>query len=293
MRVLTLFVRHGTAKYGDALDELRTFQRSRLPSVHHDFLVIDNGPGELSTVGTPGGEVIRGSNQFWEFSAWDDGLRYVGSRAQDYDFVHLVTSAFRTLYTRYIDRFDLGMLERVAGRGVAVGHIDYYNDPVELLGYPARAWIRSSFFFVPPAELATLGSLVGVAEPSRFFSGDPAKPFRADAPLSENYQRYIFDWLTGPGTGQGVTWHSRFTLSRETLPFFEAKAMAMLNEQMLAVRLRRQGCALVDATWLATWIAQSGNSEELGPIPHWRIQLAQRDTDSVPLATGSRLSEGS
>jgi len=283
MRILTLFVRHGTEKYSDALDELRKFQRSRLPSARHDLLVIDNGPGGLPLVGSSNGDVIRGSNAYWEFSAWDDGLRHVGSRTRDYDFVHLVTSAFRTLYTRYIDRFHIGMLDRVAGRGIALGHIDYYNEPVELLRYPTQAWIRSSFVFIPPAELATLGCLVGLADTSRFFSGDPAHPFRPDAPLSENYKRYIFDWLTGQGTGQGVTWHSRFTLSTETLPFFQAKAMAMLNEQLLAIRLRKQGCALVDATWLATLTPQSAAFEVLESIPHWRIQLAQRDTDAVPV----------
>ena len=76
--------------------------------------------------------------------------------------------------------------------------------------------------------------------------------FRPSAPLSANYQKYILDWLTGNGTGQGVEWHSRFGLTPESLPFFEAKASAILNEQMLSVRLRAQGCALLDATWLAT-----------------------------------------
>jgi len=280
MRILTLFVRHGTSRYPEALPELRRFQRSQLPTVDHHLLVIDNGEAPLQP--ESGVEVMAGSNRLWEFSAWDEGLARVGHRLWDYDLVHLVTSAFGTLYTRYIDRLDHRLLEQVAGRGAALGHIDRYNDPVELLGCSTQAWLRSAFFYLPPAELATLGSLVGVPDPGLFFSEDPAQPFRADAPLSGNLRRYILDWLTGPGTGQGVTWHSRFVLSRETLPYFRAKVLALLNEQMLAIRLRRQGCALVDVTWLATRRA-AGWRANIDVFPDWRVQLAERDTDAVPL----------
>jgi hypothetical protein len=285
MRILTLFARHGSAKYTDALDELRVFYRRRLPSVSHDLLVVDNALAEEHGQEPSEDRVIAGSNRFWEFSAWDEGLAKVGQRVWDYDLVHLVTSAFRTLYTRYIDRFEELMLESIAGRGAALGHIDYYNEPVVVLGNRAQAWIRTSFVFLPPAELATLGSLVCVNRPEELFSGDPEHPFRKDAPLSENYRQYILDWLTGPGTGQGVIWHSRFEVTSETLPHFQAKVLAMLNEQMLAVRLRRQGCALVDATWLATQAARRNLSAALKPIPYWRVQLAQRDTDAPPTAT--------
>jgi hypothetical protein len=279
MRILTLFVRHGTAKYGEALEDLRSFQRRRLPGARHELLIIDNG--REPPAATPGAEVIRGSNHAWEFSAWDDGLAHVGSLLRDYDLVHLVTSAFNTLYTRYIDRVGPALLEEIAGRAGALGHIDYYNEPVELLGYPGQAWLRSSFVFIPPAELLTLGSLVGCSAEREIFSGNPAEPFRQDAPVSATYRRYVYDWLTGAGTGQGVSWHSRFVLGAETLPFFQAKAMAIFNEQMLAIRLRRQGCALVDVTWLATVLGAGGPSRRT-PFPHWRVQLAGRDTDAVP-----------
>jgi hypothetical protein len=282
MRILMLFVRHGSAKYGEALAHLAAFYRRRLPGVAQDTLIIDNAPG--APAGRENGsEVIQGSNRAWEFSAWDEGLAHMGSRTWSYDLVHLATSAFGELYTRYIERFDEPLLEQVAGRAAAVGHIDYYGEPVEVLGYTGQAWIRSSFLFLPPSELATLGSLVSVQDRKQFFSGDPRAPFRSDAPLSERYVRYIHDWLTGAGTGQGVTWHSRFELDAKSLPFYEDKAVAMLNEQLLAIRLRRQGCQLVDATWMATELGRGRRSGV--PVPHWRAQLAARDTDAVPLAT--------
>jgi hypothetical protein len=165
-----------------------------------------------------------------------------------------------------------------------VGHIDRYGTPVSFLGRVFQSWLRTSSLFVSPTELRLLGSLVSVTDGKAFFSGDPANPFRSDAPLDAAYRENILGWLTGAGTGQGVTWHSRFDLSRETLAFFEAKALSILNEHALTIRLRAQGCATVDATWLAAKVAQLGDRVSLqGAIPDWRDQLAGRDVDVVPL----------
>jgi hypothetical protein len=281
MRILSILARYGVEKYPEALSDLRSFQRTRLPSARCDVLVVDNAGGAFAA-SPRDTEIIAGSNRHWEFSAWDEGLAHVGARIWEYDLVHLVTSAFRTLYTRYIDRCDERTTSLIVGRGVALGHVDYYDEPVELLGNRSQSWLRSSFLFLPPAELATLGTLVGVTDPALFFSGDLADPFLRDAPVSRNYRRYVVDWLTGPGTGQGTAWHSRFALTSEMLPHFQAKALAIFNEHLLTIRLRRQGCTIADATWLAT--RAHGTRKGLGPfpIPPWRDQLANRDTDAIP-----------
>ena len=132
---------------------------------------------------------------------------------------------------------------------------------------------------LPPADVKALGRFVSVADGSRFFSGDPAEPFRRDAPLSPNYRRYITTWLTGGDIGQGVEWHSSFELTRETLPAFEHKALSILNEQLLGIRLRALGCRLIDVTWLSTMLRRRAASE----IPWntgWRAQLANREDDA-------------
>jgi hypothetical protein len=285
MRILTLLARHGTATYADADAAIDDLFARQMPDVAHDLLVVDNALPEPhhETLG-PGRDLIGGANTHWEFSAWDRGVAWLGERIEGYDFVNLATSAFRMLYTRYLDRFDDGMLELVRGRAAAVGHIDYYGASVTLGDRALRSWLRSSFIVLPPVELRLLGSLVGVADSGPFFSGDPGAPFRDDAPLSASYQNYIIGWLTGAGTGQGTQWHSRFTLTEATLDLFEAKAMAILNEQVLASRLRARGCALVDATWLATRRIRLPAGGPLGAIPGWRWQITQRDVDAAPLS---------
>lgn len=284
MRIVTLLVRHGTAKYDSAGDDIKALFLRQMPQVDSDLVIIDNTlPEDYEEVLDQSCVLIGGSNAQWEFSSWDDGIAHLGRRLAEYDLVHLATSAFRKLYTRYLDRIDSEMLHLVLRRGAAVGHVDYYNEPIMVLGRQSQAWLRSSFLFLPPAELKILGSLVSVAEQAALFTGNPVAPFRSDAPLSENYRQYLLDWLTGDGTGQGVQWHSRFALSTDTLAFFQSKVVEILNEHVLSIRLRAQGCAMVDATWLATrakTLVPKG--QPLGPIPSWRRQVTSRDIDPVP-----------
>jgi hypothetical protein len=283
-RVLTLLARHGTEKYTEALPALDRLFRRAMPGVRRRTVVIDNALPEGHVAVAPGGvTVIGGSNAAWEFSAWDAGLRFAAAELDGYDLVHLATSAFDTLYTGYLRRFDDALLAEGARRRIACGHVDYYAEPVTLFGERSRHWLRSSFVMLPPAELRRLGSLVSVGPERRaaLFSGDPAAPFRADAPISDSYRRSIIGWLVGDGTGQGMEWHSRFALTAETLDFFERKTLAILNEQMLSLRLQAQGCALADATWAATILARQGGLPD--EIPPWREQLAGRDRNVVPL----------
>ena len=289
MRIVTLLARHGTRKYPAALEALTELFVRTLPGVEHEIVVVDNAlpAGHEQRLATQA-VLIGGDNRAWEFTAWECGLAWLGSRLGTFDFVHLATSAFQALPAPYLERFNPAMLAAVAGRAVAVGHIDCYDEPVAVFGRRSRHWLRSSCLFLSPAglerlgRLATLGAGRGGAEKeaaeAELFSGDPAAPFRPEAPVSARYRRYILDWLTGPGTGQGTLWHSRFTLAADTLPFFEAKATAILNEHLLSLRLGEQGCTLVDAIWLDSRVRAG---LPVAFLPSWQRQLAGRDICAI------------
>ena len=284
MRILTLFVRHGREKYAGAEEQLDAILARQLPTVERHTIIVDNAltPGcepfaEGSSV------VIGGDNSSWEFSAWDHGIRFLGEQIWSYDLVHLVTSAFNTLYTDYLSRFDEAMLRSIIRRPVCVGHIDCYNQPIRILSFISQHWIRTSFLFIPPAEFLQLRSVVSIKEPSAFFGNGPEEPFGAAAPLSANYQKYILDWLTGGDIGQGSTWHSKFALNSQSWPGFQAKATAILNEHVLAIRLRAQGTRVIDTTWLATQLLTK-NADAVDWGRSWRAQLAERDQASLIVA---------
>ncbi|WP_246740920.1 hypothetical protein [Mesorhizobium sp. NZP2298] len=276
LRVLTLLVRHGTEKYPTAWRDLRAMFAHQMPEVAHRMLVIDNSlpVGHCSDLDC-GVELIGASNEDWEFSAWDCGINHTGAELHHYDLIHLATSAFAASTSDHLKLIDGGSLRSLLGLQGALGCIDSRREAFSIFGIRSQAWLRSSFILMHPRQLSSLGSLVSVGRNAPIFSGNPRQPFRDDAPISQGYQQFLLHWLTGDRAGKEVVWHSRFDLTPETLPFFESKARAILNEQMLTNRLLANGCALVDVPWLARK-ARTASTESENDIPDWRVQITFR-----------------
>jgi hypothetical protein len=278
MRILSVFIRAGATAYPQAEARLEELFATQLPGIDRDLLIVDNalppGISEQSRRRT----VIGGDNSAWEWSAIDAALAHVGARIRAYDLVNIVTSAFQQLYVAYLDRFSPSVVETIVGQRVCVGHIDCYNDEIEILTYRSQHWLRTSFIMLPPGELLLLGSAVSVRHRLPWFSGRSDAPFSADAPLSANYRKYISDWLLGADIGQGVRWHRSVALDGEGLNHFEQKTMAILNEQLFGIRLRAAGCRVIDVTWLAAELAAGGRPRWSTP---WWEQLAGRDRDPI------------
>lgn len=272
---MIIFARHGQEKYRDALDTLAAYYRQTLPGIEPDMVIVDNAlpAGAHEAAGKT--TVIAGSNRNWEFSAWDEGVEYVGPRVLAYDFVHFVTSAYNQLYVAYIPKMNAQCLGAVWGKDIILGHIDSYNEPVMFMGRASQCWVRSSFFFMRPETVLRLGSFVSITHSEALYSGDPAAPFAADAPIDNVFRDNIINWLTGDGTGQGTEWHSRFQLNADTLKHFEAKALAVLNEHALTMRLSQQGTAIVDATFLSDTL-QRRDLGSLRNLYDWRRQVQLR-----------------
>ncbi len=282
MRVLTILARFGTDQYPHAEQEIQEIFTRQMPAIDRDVIIVDNALPRDVVETRQGVVLLGGDNRAREFSAFDRALDFVGSDIWSYDLVHFATSAFNTLYVAYLERFDGRLLEALVGRAVCVGHVDCYNEPIEVRTYRSQHWMRSCFFFLPPAEVRALGSFVSIADARPFFSGNPDEPFRVDAPMSLRYREYIREWLTGSDIGQGVEWHSSFAVTHNTLTAFEDKARAILNEQLLGIRLRALGCPLVDVTWLSAMLRHTSPLDLSWTTP-WREQLAHRDRDALSL----------
>ena len=283
LRVLTILARFGSDQYADAEATIADLFARQLPGVERDVIVVDNALPRDYVARREGSMLIGGDNSSREFSAFDRAVEFVGADIWSYHLVHFATSAFNTLYVAYLERFVPSLLASMASRPACVGHIDCYNEPIEIGSHRGQHWIRSCFFFLPPSEVKALGRFVSVADGARYFSGDPEAPFRADAPLNRQYREYITEWLTGRGVGQGVAWHSTFTLTRETVDAFEQKARAIFNEQLLSLRLQALGCRLVDVTWLSAMLCRH-TPDEVPWSASWREQLANRDRDAIVVA---------
>jgi hypothetical protein len=277
-RVITVFVRAGTAAYADAEDRLDSLFATQLPGISRDVVVVDNllpaGIHERS----PGRVVVGGDNSSWEFSGIDVALRHVGAALWQYDLVNVVTSAFEQLYTAYLERFRPEVLMLMRGAPVCLGHIDCYNSPITIMSYRSQHWLRSCFLMLPVTELRLLGSFVSAASRAPWFSGKAEDPFAPGAPLCATYRQYLLDWLLGKDIGQGVTWHRTLALDEAGLEMFEQKARMILNEHLLGIRLRATGCRLIDVTWLSSVLSRGGVVNWDTP---WWTQLSERDRDAI------------
>lgn len=286
MRILTLFARNGTEKYRDVDVKIIHQLEEDLVGVDREFVVIDTAiASDAVEVRADGVTILGASNDNWEFGAWMRGIEFLKHRLMEFDYIHFVTSAFYFGYVDFHRYMTPEILEMYRGRAVAFGHIEVYNEPVEFRYVRFQTWLRSSYIFVPTSEIVMLGDLAGVKGGDGIFSGNPGEPFLIGGDVSPSYARNLTSWLTGDGTGQGVEWHSRFNLDAISLPFFEAKAKAILNEMSLSSRLKAQGCSLIDMTWLHRKMAS-------GPIPkavpHWHMQLLERGSGHENIVEGAR-----
>ena len=81
--------------------------------------------------------------------------------------MHFATSAFKTLYTSYLDRFTPAVL--AAGRREARVPRSHrlLQRAVHIGSFISQHWIRTCFFFLRPAEVLALGSMVSIADGER------------------------------------------------------------------------------------------------------------------------------
>jgi len=276
LRIATVLVGHERPVYLEKARKIGALLDATAPDAVREMVIVDNSRPRIEFERVDDRTVIiGGDNSMREFTAWDRGLAHLERTRSNPDFVHFATSAFDALYANYLERFDTRMLEAARAARAVVGHIDHYDEPVEVLGRSSQPWIRTSYFFVPNEAVRAVRSVVSFEDSQGLFSGDPRSPFLPDAPICKRYREYIVSWLTGDGTGQGVVWHSRFDLAEDTLPTFEAKTMAILNEHLLSLRLREAGYPVVDVTWLAGRL-DVAPAQEIEWTRPWQNQVAER-----------------
>ena len=282
MKILCLFVRHGTAQYPEALTELdQWYQRHSLIN-ERTLWIIDNAlePNCLPQLVAPATHLRPGSNHAWEFSAWDRTLAEAAAEGISYDIVHFVTSAFNTLYNEYLKHFRRDMLDYTLARNTCLGHLDSFPELMQLEDETFQTWVRTCFFFLTRTSIQKLPRLATYQDPDRFFVAPDSREFRPDAPLGLAYQRHIRAWLEGQEIG-GHSWHSPVRQGKEENVRFQRKTLAILNEQRLAITLRRAGIRLADFCWLFS-LRNAPFSAEMAPPTEVDQLRARRRILGIP-----------
>lgn len=273
MRILCLFVRYGTEAYPDALDHLDLWYERQGLLRQRTLWIIDNQlPPETPAIRIDAQRyLLPGDNSAWEFTAWGRAMNMLGTDIQQFDVIHFVTSAFNTLYRAYLNHFSPGLLPLLVEHNLCLGHMDRYNTDIRIGESASHTWIRTGFFLLPARTAALVSPWAAYTTPSPFFSDEQSRTFRTDAPISLNYQEHIQKWLTGREIG-GHNWHSPVSAGPEETRRFQLKAVSIVNEHALSIRLRALGVRLVDFCWL--WATHPS----VWPSPSDDDQIEARNT---------------
>ena len=274
-KILCLYLRYGPDDYPGGLDTLmRWYEEKQVTrNVSLTVWIIDNKiEKEFDGVDLESGfRLLSGDNAQREFSGFQKVITKYRKEIESYDVIHFVTSAFDQLYTGYRDYFDLNYLYPILHRPYCLGHIDTYDEPIELMGVSSQSWIRTCFFFLSPTSLYSIKDVNSLKERGEIFDGKGN--FRENGSIDITYQNYIKRWLKGERM-QGVAWHGAVKDGSE----FMDKTLAILNEHMLSIKFRTSGVKLIDFYWLMRNIKEV-NSSYTFPIPDSIAQVEIRQKD--------------
>lgn len=247
INILCLYLRYGSVDYPESLNILIDWYREKQKETDVSLTVwiIDNKiEGDYDGVDLQTGfRLIAGDNRQREFSGFQKILEKYRDEIDSYDLVHFVTSAFNQLFTGYLDYFKLSHLYPVLHRPVCLGHIDMYDEPIKIMGKSSQSWIRTCFFFVSPLTISSLPEFNIIKECNEIFDEDGN--FFKDGIIDDKYKSYLTRWLTGDKI-QGVAWHNTI----ENKYMFEEKSLAIINEHLLSINLRKNSIQIIDFHWL-------------------------------------------
>ncbi|MBJ18136.1 MAG: hypothetical protein CL933_01815, partial [Deltaproteobacteria bacterium] len=234
---------------------------------------------------------IGGDNSNREFSAFDRGLSFARSQGFHQEVFLLVTDAYMAYGKGFLELINQDVVQAAIKWQACIGWVDAFPHPVGYFGREYREWIRSSFVFVPAEHVSSIEPLAYPIPAESIFSGEPNQPFVDDSPISERLQRYLCEWLLERDETESELeegWHSKFKLTGETYPNFEAKVTAILREQLLSVRLREAGVPVFDFR-LFPLLAREEGTNPIGldaPPEEWQW-LGWQQASSPPPVHGA------
>ncbi|MEM7349431.1 MAG: hypothetical protein AAF657_01400, partial [Acidobacteriota bacterium] len=246
--VRVVFVQYDRRKYALALERLVGLL-TRLQRFDFEILVVDNAhPGDWQHDVSAKMTQIGGDNSAWEFSAFDRGVAFLADRQPATSLYVFATDAFLAYGAEYLELIDDETLAACVDLQAAVGWVDSFGHRLELLGHSYRDWARTSLLLLPSATVSTFSPLATPFASAAIFGTSCEAPFLPSAPLSQQLRQRLLAWLTRQPTEVALeeVWHSQIDLDDTTLPFFTAKASAILREHLLSARLQAAGVPCYD-----------------------------------------------
>lgn len=230
-----------------SVDLVRERLRS-LRGVQWSMVVVANNDLVRQALAHADGEynVVIGSNREAEFSAYEEGRQSLNAGPEATPDVWMILNDRLPFYKQdCLWGATADLLQFASSVPIAIGAIDFLDRCLELRGQRFRCYIRSNYVLISGAALDRVGSLCAVSADEYALEVPAAFP-GPDWPLSAWLGRdpgeTLRAFLTVPGR-QG--WTRAEPLSTTSWPRLRMKALSIVNEWLLSLKLIETGVPIV------------------------------------------------
>jgi hypothetical protein len=202
---------------------------------------------------------VSGDNRYLEFSGWQKGIDYLRSQGNRPDVWLLANDTLlaQSAIQRFVfgpDAVDCAMMRRAI-----IGRRQWLSEDAKILGQGEEImgnalipYVRTHFFMVASEIIEQLSSIVSLDDSliDKMFirEFDASIPlFRENAPLSEGTRQIIFSHLTND-------WYRRKPYVADHFERLRGKAISILNEILLSLRIDQLGYSLISYTKAGTFL---------------------------------------
>lgn len=242
MKVFVIYVEYGLERR-DSLTALQKWLSSSFLDIPVTLIVVQNNHS-IELAAPTGTTMIRGSNDFHEFSAWQLALdQNVLPNAGDNDLVVLANDSLVANYgEKVFELFRAQEFMKKLNQGLVIGYEDRYLNPVTLMGVSGHRWLRSNLIIFRIQELQLVLPLVSPLREERIFAGTGPSLFKREQDISKDYADLLDCWLHRAVRGRDLNshWHGSEILTPASRPRLEQKARMIFFEFLLSQRILHQ-----------------------------------------------------
>ena len=202
-------------------------------------VVANNNAVERALPLNGGYHLMMGSNREAEFSAYEEGRQCLLAAAGPAPDVWVILNDRLPFYKAdCLAGITPALLQFAASVPVAAGTVDFLPDYFHLRGQTFHCYIRSNYLLLSAAAIDRARSLCAISADDYAVHVPVTYPGR-DWPLSTwlgpQLGGFLLDFLTKPG-GR-VSWSRAEPLTETSWPRLRMKALSIINEWLLSVRL--------------------------------------------------------
>ena len=211
------------------------------------MVVVANNDRVRRTLRQTAGEyaVVAGSNEEAEFSAYEEGRQSLLQAGAAPDVWMILNDRLSFYGADCLWGVTPALVKFAGAVPIASGTIDFLPHSFKLQGHPFRCYIRSNYVLLSAGAVSRLGSLRTVRAGEYAWRVPVAFP-GADWPLSHwlgpDLGELLRAFLTVPGK---KGWTRAEPVNPESWPRLRMKALSIVNEWLLSLRLIEAGVPLV------------------------------------------------